>query len=84
MKRLAWFYLKRGLGSHAVLPPYDQHYDEIVCRELYEWHSPDGQSNLPPQGGMVVEFFWLGERIRWVEFGCHYIGGGGEPILREL
>jgi len=81
LKRLAFFYLKKGVGSHAIESPF---YDEVLVRELYSWHSPDGQSNLPPQGGMVVEFFWLGERVRWVEFGCHYIGGGGEPILKEL
>lgn len=78
LKRLAFYYLKMGEGSHAI----EHHvYDEVVVRELYAWHSPD--KRMPPQGGMVVEFRRLGERVRWVEFGCHYIGGGGESILRE-
>jgi len=79
LKRLAFYYLKKGEGSHSI----EHHvYDEVVVRELYDWHSPD--KKMPPKGGMVVEFRRLGERVRWVEFGCHYIGGGGESIIREV
>lgn len=73
-KRYAFHYLKKGLGSHAVEPPYDQFYDEVIVRLLYDWHSPD--NGLPPQGGLVVEFWWCGEKVRWAEFGCRYSGGG--------
>lgn len=79
LKRQAWLYLKKGVGSHAI----EHHvYDEVRVRELYDWHSPKG-TKLPPQGGMVVEFLRLGQRVRWVEFGCQAVGGGGEPILKE-
>lgn len=80
LKRLAFFYLKKGEGSHAIDHPV---FDEVVVRELYEWHTPDDKK-IPPQGGMVVEFHRLGQKVRWVEFGCRYIGGGGEPIIREV
>lgn len=80
LKRLAYHYLLKGVGSHAI----EHHvYDEVVVRELYDWHSPSDKK-MPPQGGIVVEFRRLGERVRWVEFGCHYIGGGGESIIREV
>jgi hypothetical protein len=32
----------------------------------------------------VVEFRRAGKRIRWVEFACRDVGGGGEPIIREV
>lgn len=80
LKRLAFYYLQKGVGSHAI----EHHtYDEVVVAVLYDWHTPD-EKKMPPQGGMVVEFRRLGQRIRWVEFGCHYTGGGGEDILREV
>jgi hypothetical protein len=74
-KRYAFHYLKKGLGSHAVEPPYDQFYDEVVVRMLYDWCAPAG-ADVPPQGGFIVEFRYQGERIRWAEFGCRYTGGG--------
>ena len=79
LKRLAWYYVKRGAGSHAIEHPV---YDEVIVRELYDWNTPNDEK-LPPQGGIVVEFMRLGERMRWVEFGCRCIGGGGAPIMRE-
>ena len=80
LKRLAFHYLKKGVGSHAI----DHfNYDEVVVAELYDWCTPN-EKTTPPQGGMVVEFRRLGQRVRWVEFGCHYIGGGGESIIREV
>ncbi len=80
IKRLAFFYLKKGVGSHAIEHPV---YDEVVVRELYDWHTPNDAA-LPPQGGLVVEFMRLGERVRWVEFSAGYIGGGGAEIMREV
>ena len=74
-KRLAFRYLKKGVGSHAVEAPYDQFYDEVVVRVLYDWHVPEGKE-LPAQGGFIVEFMRLGERVRWAEFGCRFTGGG--------
>ena len=82
-KRLSFYYLRKGIGSHAVEPPYDVFYDEVVVRVLYEWHMPNG-AHYPPQGGLVVEFMYRGERVRWAEFGCRYVGGGGQSIMREV
>jgi hypothetical protein len=79
MKRLAYDFLKKGLGRHAC---NSFGFDEVVVRELYEWTSPGG--DLPAQGGLVVEFRSGGKRVRWVEFACRDVGGGGEPILREV
>lgn len=80
LKRLAFFYLCKGVGSHAIENPF---YDEVIVRELYEWHAPKDR-DLPPRGGIVVEFMWMGEKVRWVEFSCGFTGGGGTPILRKL
>jgi len=82
-KRLAWYYLQKGIGSHAVEEPYDEFYDEVVVRGLYDWHTPDDR-RYPAQGGLVVEFMCEGERVRWAEFGCHYVGGGGLEILKKI
>jgi hypothetical protein len=79
-KRLAFSYLQRGIGKHPIGHPQ---YDKVVVPSLYDWKSPVDES-VPSQGGVVVEFFRAGKRVRWVEFGCRVIGGGGEPIVREV
>ena len=81
LKRWAFSYLLKGVGSHAVEPPFNALYDEIVVRELYPWTVVPG---VEPQGGIAVEFWMLGEKRRWVEFGAKAIGGGGDPVLREV
>jgi hypothetical protein len=79
LKRLAFNYLKLGIGSHAI----EHHiYDEVQVSELYEWHAPENR-DLQPRGGLVVAFCREGKRIRWVEFSCSFIGGGGAAIMRE-
>ena len=82
-KRLAYYYLKKGLGSHPVEPPLDALFDEIWVKDLYEWHTPDDKA-VPPQGGLVVEFWWMGKKVKWAEFGCRFIGGGGPPIMGTM
>jgi hypothetical protein len=79
-KRLAFHYLLRGLGEHPIDHPQ---YDKVVVKSLYDWRTPT-DDNVPSQGGVVVEFHRGGKRVRWVEFGCRVIGGGGEPIVREV
>lgn len=80
LKRLAWHYLQKGIGSHAI----EHHvYDEVIVKQLYDWHAPENR-DLPEQGGMVVAFMRVGERVRWVEFGVRFTGGGGESIIREV
>ena len=80
LKRLAFHYLQRGIGRHPIDHPA---YDQVVVRSLYDWSTPSDDA-IPSQGGIVVEFWHAGKRTRWVEFGCRAIGGGGEPIIREV
>ena len=62
LRRFAFSYLLKGEGSHAVLPPFDAFYDEIVVRKLYDWIAPVG--DVPPQGGAAVEFWKKANAIR--------------------
>ena len=80
LKRLAFSYLQRGVGTYPSEHPA---YDSVVVRSLYDWKTPS-DPELPSQGGLVVEFHRAGRRIRWCEFGCRVIGGGGEPIVRDV
>lgn len=80
LKRTAFHYLLKGIGEYpSNLPSYDK----VVVRSLYDWQTPQDEE-LPSQGGVVVEFWRGGKRIRWVDFGCRVVGGGGEPVLREV
>jgi hypothetical protein len=80
LKRRAFNYLIRGLGEYASEHPA---YDRVVVKQLYDWKTPSDE-NVPSQGGVVVEFHRAGKRVRWVEFGCRVVGGGGEEILKEV
>ena len=80
LKRRAFHYLLQGLGRHASDHPA---YDEVVVRPLYDWQAPHDEA-IPGQGGIAVEFHKDGKRVRWVEFGCRVIGGGGDAIVREV
>lgn len=80
LKRRAFHYLLRGAGSYESDHPA---YDKVVVKSLYDWQTPADDA-LPSQGGVVVEFHKDGKRVRWVEFGCRVIGGGGQPIVREV
>lgn len=80
LKRRAFHYLQRGIGT---FPSDHPAYDVVVVKSLYDWKTPLDDS-VPGQGGMVVEFHKDGKRVRWVEFGCRIVGGGGEPIIREV
>jgi hypothetical protein len=82
LKRLAFYYLQRGVGEYTG-EPLPAIYTKIVVRSLYDWKTPS-DPELPSQGGVVVEFFRGERRVRWVEFGCRVIGGGGDPIVREV
>lgn len=80
LKRMAFHYLLKGKGTY---PSESPSYDQVVVRSLYDWVTPQ-DDNLPSQGGVVVEFMREGKRVRWVEFGCRVVGGGGAPIVREV
>lgn len=80
LKRRAFHYLQKGIGTYPSDHPA---YDTVVVRSLYDWTTPSDEA-MPSQGGLVVEFHRGGKRVRWVEFGCRVVGGGGDPIVREV
>lgn len=80
LKRQAFHFLLKGTGTHASIDPA---YDKVVVRSLYDWQTP-ADGSVPSQGGVIVEFWRDGARIRWVDFGCRAVGGGGPPTLREV
>lgn len=80
LKRTAFNYLLKGIGEHPSTHPA---YDKVVVRSLYDWQTPHDDV-LPSQGGVVVEFWRDGKRVRWVDFGCRVVGGGGDPVVREV
>lgn len=81
LMRTAHYYTKLGLGEYPV--PGHSRYDKVVVRDLYAFK----ENPLTPgeyAGGLVVEFF-LGERkVRYVEFRCQVVGGGGAPVARPV
>jgi hypothetical protein len=81
-QRIAYYYLRLGEG---VYTPNDghPHYNKIIVRELYEFR----ENSLTPgerSGGLIVEFFKNNRRIRWLEFRCQVVGGGGEPLIKRI
>lgn len=80
LKRRAFHYLLRGVGTYVSDHPA---FDTVVVKPLYDWKAPPDEA-IPGQGGAVVEFHKDGKRVRWVEFGCRVVGGGGDPIVREV
>lgn len=80
LKRQAFHFLLKGTGTHASIDPA---YDKVVVRSLYDWRTP-ADGSVPSQGGVIVEFWRAGTRVRWIDFGCRVVGGGGYPILREV
>ena len=74
VKRLAYHYLGKGIGTHKI-----EHtvYDEVVVSEFDEWK--ENPLDLSEHGaGIRVEFRRQGKRVRWVEFRVHTAGGGGD------
>lgn len=83
IKRVAYYYLRLGEGEYVPDGGKHPHYNKIVVRELYEFkENPvvEGEHS----GGMVVEFYKDDRRIRWVEFRCQVIGGGGDAIIKRV
>lgn len=77
-KRIAYYYLCLGYGDY--FPQDHPHYDRIIVRELYEFSENLTDTN-EHAGGTIVEFFRQSKRVRWVEFRCQAVGGGGEAVL---
>jgi hypothetical protein len=83
IKRIAYHYLRLGEGIYTPAGGNHPHYDKIVVRELYEFReNPKVEGERA--GGMIVEFFKDGHRIRWVDFRCQVTGGGGEVIIKRI
>ena len=82
-KRIAYHYLKKGIGEYAPDAAPHPHYDKVVVRELYEFRvNPHDDTSYA--GGVTVEFLREGRRVRWVEFRCSPVGGGGAPVIRAV
>jgi len=79
-KRVAYHYLTRGRGTYKVQHP---HYDRIVVKDLYEF-SENPILAGEYAGGMTVAFYRESLRVKWVEFRCQVVGGGGEAIVKEV
>lgn len=79
LKRIAHYYLCLGRGEYQ--PKNHPHYDRVVVRELYEFmENPTLAGSYA--GGTVVEFFAGTQRVKFVEFRCEVVGGGGESVAQ--
>jgi hypothetical protein len=83
IKRIAYHYLRLGVGSYIPDGGNHPHYDKIIVRELYDFKE-NPQVEGEHAGGIIVEFFKDGRRARWVDFRCQVTGGGGEVIIRRV
>ncbi len=80
-KRLAYHFLCRGVGKYRMVDhPY---YDEAVVEELYPWR-PNPENKEDYGAGIKVTFYRKKEKVRHVEFGVRFIGGGGEEMIRLM
>lgn len=82
-QRIAYYYLRLGEGTYIPAGGDHPHYDRVVVRELYEFKE-NPQVPGERSGGLVVEFFKAERRVRWVEFRCQVVGGGGQPLIRQV
>lgn len=80
-KRLAYYFVCRGVGSYEMVDhPY---YDRARVEELYPWN-PNPQDENEYGAGLRVSFFREGRRIRYVEFNIRCVGGGGQEAIRRI
>jgi len=77
LKRLAYSYLIRGYGRYPITHGL---YDTVVVAELYDWQVNPADTSAHGAGARVT-FYKDNVRIRWVEFGIRFIGGGGDPVI---
>jgi hypothetical protein len=83
LQRIAYYYLRLGEGEYVPDGGNHPHYTKVVVRELYEFKG-NPRNTEERSGGIVVEFFKEDHRIRWVEFRCQVVGGGGEAIIKRV
>ena len=80
-KRIAYHYMCLGRGDYQ--PNTVTQYDRVLVRDLYEFmENPVKEGEHA--GGLVVEFYNKGRRIRWVEFRCQVTGGGGDEVFKKI
>jgi len=79
--RIAHYYLCLGYGTYR--PLNHPHYDRVVVRPLYEFMENPA---IPGEyaGGTIVEFFFGVRRVKFVEFRCQVVGGGGESVAQPV
>jgi len=78
-KRIAYYYLKLGFGKYT--PRNHPHYDVVWVRELYDFREGTGSEYA---GGIVVEFYKGDRKVKWVEFRCQAVGGGGQDVIKRI
>jgi hypothetical protein len=80
-KHIAQYYLSLGYGVYH--PANHPHYDCIVVRELYPFmENPLIEGECA--AGVIVEFFQGSQRVKYVEFRCQVVGGGGESVAQSV
>jgi len=77
LKRLAYSYLCKGFGRHAIKHAV---YDEVEVETLYPWQANPEDPN-DHGAGIKVTFYREKKRVRWVEFAVRFAGGGGNPAV---
>lgn len=78
--RRAAYYLTLGVGEYF---PEHPHHDKVVVENIYDFQ-PNPTNENEWGMGFRVSFYQESVCKNWVEFGCHTIGVGGIPILREV
>ena len=76
LKRIAYYYLCLGFGEYSPNGGKHPHYNKVIVRDFYEFKDD--------VGGVIVEFFKEGRRIRWVEFRNQVVGGGGDSVIQSV
>lgn len=78
--RLAAYYCAMGIGAYD--PKGYTQFDHVTVRELMPWKP--GATPTESTTVLIVEFYYLTERIRYVEFALRPAGFGGQPIVKLL
>jgi len=80
-KHIAQYYLSLGYGEYR--PENHPFYDRVVVRELYPFmENPLVKGECA--AGVIVEFFQGKQRVKFVEFRCQVVGGGGESVAQSV
>ena len=80
-KRTAYYYLCLGIGEYH--PEGHAHYNRIIVRPLYEFMANPAVAD-EHAGGIIIEFFDGLYRVKFVEFRCQVVGGGGESVAQLI